>query len=150
MNARRRRALLVAVTELLEPGEQVGATALVNLSEVSFRKNVAMGIAAAVLSGGAMSMAMAPQPMYLAVTGERLFLFQANQAFAKPDRLVGVLPLENLKRTEVKRGLMKYSFDLVDEARESGALRVFFPRIGGGRELDAVAQLIPVLSAVAA
>ncbi|MDQ0795954.1 hypothetical protein [Streptomyces sp. B1I3] len=150
MNARRRRALLVAVAVLLEPGEQVEATALVNLSEISLKKNLAMGVAAAILTGGAMTMAMAPQPMYLAVTGERLFLFQANQAFAKPDRLVGVLPLENLTRTEVKRGLMKYSFDLVDEARESGALRLFFPRVGGGKELDAVAQLIPVVSAVAA
>ncbi|MEU5715503.1 hypothetical protein AB0G71_06875 [Streptomyces sp. NPDC020403] len=149
MNARRRRALLVAVAKMLGPGERVEATALVNLSEVSFKKNLAMGVAAAILSGGAMTMAMAPQPMYLAVTGERLFLFQANQTFAKPDRFVGTFQLDDVKRTEVERGLLKHSFVLVDEAGES-ALRVYFPRIGGGKELDAVARLIPVVSAVAA
>lgn len=146
MNARRRRALLKAVTVMLEPGEQVEATSLVNLSEVSVRKNIAMGLAAAVLSGGTMIAAAAPQPMYLAASRERLFLFQANQAFAKPDRHVATFLIADVKRTEVRRGLVKHSFVLLDEGTGS-ALRVFFPRLSRSNDLDAVSGLIPVATA---
>ncbi|MCX4787190.1 MULTISPECIES: hypothetical protein [unclassified Streptomyces] len=147
LNARRRRALLAAVAEMLEPGEQVEVTALVNLSEVSFKKNMVMGIASAVLSGGAMTMAAAPQPMYLAVTGKQLFIFQANQSFlfVKPERHVATFQIKDVKRTEVKRGLVKHSFILVDESL-GGALRLFFPLISR-KELDAVAQRIAVAAA---
>ncbi|WP_329615869.1 hypothetical protein OG244_24640 [Streptomyces brevispora] len=140
MNARRRRALLAAVAQMLEPGEQVETTSLVNLSEVSFKKNVVMGLASAVLSGGTMTVAAAPQPMYLATTGERLFLFQANQVFAKPDRHVATFRIKDVKRSEVKRGLVKHSFVLFDESLGS-ALRIFFPRFAKS-ELDVVAGQI--------
>lgn len=142
MNARRRRALLKAVTVMLEPGEQVEATSLVNLSEVSVRKNMAMGLAAAVLSGGTMIAAAAPQPMYLAGSRERLFLFQANPAFAKPDRYLATFQINDVKRTEIKRGLVKHSFILLDESRGS-ALRIFFPWFGV-KDMDAVAGLVPL------
>ncbi|MGF1340571.1 hypothetical protein ACQSMD_10670 [Streptomyces flavovirens] len=52
-----------------------------------------------------MTVAATPQPMYLAVTARRLFLFQANQVFAKPDRHVATFQTEDVRRTEVKRGL---------------------------------------------
>lgn len=146
MNARRRRALLKAVTVMLEPGEQIEATSLVNLSEVSVKKNIAMGVAAAVLSGGTMIAAAAPQPMYLAASRERLFLFQANQAFAKPDRHVATFLIADVKRSEVKRGLVKHSFVLLDACTGS-ALRIFFPRLARNNDLDAVAGLIPPAAA---
>ncbi|MFF2406486.1 hypothetical protein [Streptomyces sp. NPDC058092] len=128
-----------------EPGEQAEVTALVNLSEVSSKKNIVMGIAAAVLSGGAMTVAAAPQPMYLAVTGKRLFIFQANQFFVKPDRHVATFQIKDVKRTEVERGLLKHSFILVDESL-GRALRLFFPLVSR-KELDEVARRIAVASA---
>ncbi|MFI6893383.1 hypothetical protein [Streptomyces sp. LN549] len=145
MNARRRRALLKAVTVMLEPGEQIEATSLVNLSEVSVKKNVAMGIAAAVLSGGTMIAAAAPQPMYLAASRERLFLFQANPTFAKPDRHLATFEIKDVKRTEIKRGFVKHSFILIDESAGS-ALRIFFPWFGV-KDMDAVAGLVPTATA---
>ena len=146
MNARRRKALLKAVTPMLEPGEQIAAMSLVNLSEVSVKRNMAMGIASAVLSGGTMIAAAAPQPMYLAVSGERLFLFVANQAFAKPDRHLATFTLQGLKRTEIKNRVLKKSFDLVDESTGS-ALRLFFPALVRNNSLDIVAGLVPVAGA---
>lgn len=145
MNARRRRALLTAVAELLEHGEQVEVTSLVNLSEVSVKRNLATGLAAAVLSGGMTTVAATPQPMYRAATGERLFLFQANQVFAKPDRHVATFRISDVKRSEVKRGLVKHSFVLLDEARGS-ALRIFFPPVSR-KDVAAVAGRIPVVTA---
>ncbi|MER5745196.1 hypothetical protein [Streptomyces sp. NPDC002225] len=145
MNKRRSRALVAAVTPMLAPGEQVVSTSLVNLSEVSVKKNIAMGIAAAVLSGGTMVAAAAPQPIYLATTGERLFLFVANPTFAKPDRHLATYLLADLKRTEVKRGLLKHSFVMIDESAQS-ALRIFFQRFGAGG-LDVVAGQIPQAAA---
>ncbi|MEU1365588.1 hypothetical protein ABZ454_05570 [Streptomyces sp. NPDC005803] len=146
MNARRHRALLAAVAEMLEPGEQVQATSLVNLSQVSVKKNIAVGLAAAVLSGGTIIAAATPQPMYLAASGTRLFLFQANPAFAKPDRHVATFRIPEVKRSEVKHGLVKHSFVLLHEPTGS-ALRIFFPRLAAGRDLDAIAALIPTATA---
>lgn len=146
MNTRRRRALLAAVGEMLESAEQVEATAMVNLGEVSFKKNLAMGFASAILSGGAMTVAAAPQQMYLAVTGERLFIFQANEFLAKPGRHVATFQLKDVKRTEIKPGVLKSSFILVDESREQ-ALRVIFPWLTSRKDLDPVAQRIAVAPA---
>ncbi|MGW6206886.1 hypothetical protein ACWF9B_24995 [Streptomyces sp. NPDC055089] len=146
MNARRRKALLKALAPMLEAGEQVQATSLVNLCEVSVKRNLAMGLASAVLSGGTMIAAAAPQPMYLAASRERLFLFQANQAFAKPDRHVATFLLTDVKRTAVKNRLIKNSFDLLDESTGS-ALRVFFPRLTRNSGLEDMARLVPTLAA---
>ncbi|WP_329536959.1 hypothetical protein OG568_51185 (plasmid) [Streptomyces sp. NBC_01450] len=131
---------------MLESAEQVEATAMVNLGEVSFKKNLAMGFASAILSGGAMTVAAAPQQMYLAVTGERLFIFQANEFLAKPGRHVATFQLKDVKRTEIKPGVLKSSFILVDESREQ-ALRVIFPWLTSRKDLDPVAQRIAVAPA---
>ncbi|WP_406287095.1 hypothetical protein [Streptomyces sp. NBC_00209] len=146
MNGRRSRALLKAVTPMLEPGEQVVAMSLVNLCEISVKRNLAMGLAAAVLSGGTMIAAAAPQPIYLAVSRERLFLFVANQTFAKPDRHMATFPLQGLTRTEIKNRVLKKSFDLVD-ASTGSALRLFFPVLVRNNSLDIVAGLVPVAGA---
>ncbi|MFD5728399.1 hypothetical protein OHS17_13165 [Streptomyces sp. NBC_00523] len=146
MNGRRSRALLKAVTPMLEPGEQIVAMSLVNLSEISVKRNLAMGVAAAVLSGGTMIAAAAPTPIYLAISRERLFLFVANPAFAKPDRHLATFPLRGLTRTEVKNRVLKKSFDLVD-ASSGSALRLFFPALVRNNSLDIVAGLVPVAEA---
>ncbi|MGW2477988.1 hypothetical protein [Streptomyces sp. NPDC001665] len=143
MNGRRSRALLKAVTPMLEPGEQIMALSLVNLSEISIKRNLAMGVAAAVLSGGTMIAAATPQPIYLAVSRERLFLFVANPTFAKPDRHLATFALQGLARTEIKNRVLKKSFDLVDESTGS-ALRLFFPALVRNNGLDIVAGLVPV------
>ncbi|MGC4947826.1 hypothetical protein ACLQ2N_16720 [Streptomyces sp. DT224] len=148
MNGRRSRALLKAVTPMLEPGEQVVALSLVNLSEISVKRNLAVGVAAAVLSGGTMIAAASPQPIYLAASRERLFLFVANPAFAKPDRHLTTFPLQGLKRTGIKNRVLKKSFDLVDESTGS-ALRLFFPALVRNNGLDVVAGLVPEVVATA-
>lgn len=133
---------------MLEPGEQVVALSLVNLSEISVKRNLAMGVAAAVLSGGTMIAAASPQPIYLAASRERLFLFVANPTFAKPDRHLATFPLQGLKRTGIKNRVLKKSFDLIDEANGS-ALRVFFPALVRNNGLGVVAGLVPEVVATA-
>jgi hypothetical protein len=146
VNARRRRGLVAALEPMLGPGERIEATALVNLSTVSFKKNLAIGVAAAILSGGMMTAAATPKPMYAAVTTQRLFIFEADELFSKPKSLVAVFPLSAVRRTEIKSSLVRQSFIVIDEQQQS-ALRLIFPRFTNRKDVGPVASRIAVASA---
>ncbi|MFD0372133.1 hypothetical protein [Streptomyces sp. NPDC127114] len=128
MNGRRRRALLATVTPMLEPGERVEVTSLVNLSTVSVRRTAAFGIASAIASGGSMSVIPAPTPMYLAMTDRRIFIFRADPMFAKPVEHTMTIAREGLFRSEIKERILNSSFVLSSPYSET-SLKIIFPLI---------------------
>ncbi|SEC17929.1 hypothetical protein [Streptomyces sp. TLI_105] len=141
MNGRRRRALLTAVTPMLEPGERVEVTCVVNLSTVSVRRTAAFGVASAVLSGGAMAVIPTPVPMYLAMTDRRLFVFRADPVFAKPVEHTMTIPRDGLVRSAIKERILNSSFVLSSPYGET-ALKIIFPLISR-KERNLVAAALP-------
>ncbi|WMX44390.1 hypothetical protein [Streptomyces roseicoloratus] len=145
MNGRRRRALLAAVTPMLEPGERVEVTSLVNLSTVSVRRTAAFGIASAIVSGGAVSVIPAPTPMYLAMTDRRLFVFRADPVFAKPAEHTMTIRREGLFRSEVRERFLNSSFVLSSPYSET-SLKLVFPLIDR-KARNQVAAALPLATA---
>lgn len=142
MNAKRRRLLLAAVDPLLEPGERVEVTTIVNLSSVTVRRTAAFAAASAILSGGALAVVPAPTPMYLAMTDRRLFVFRANPTFARPEEHLMTIPRAGLVRTEIKERVLNSSFVVSTGDSEQG-LRIVFPLIGR-KERNEIAAALPV------
>ncbi|MCW8219451.1 hypothetical protein [Streptomyces griseolus] len=141
MNAKRRRLLLAALDRMLEPGEQVEVTTIVNLSSVSVPRTAAFAAASAVVSGGGMAVIPAPTPMYLAMTDRRIFVFRANQTFARPEEHLMTIPRAGLVRTGIKERLLNSSFVVSSPDNEHG-LKTIFPLISR-KDRNAIAAAIP-------
>ncbi|MEV7672774.1 hypothetical protein ACWDNT_23765 [Streptomyces sp. NPDC000963] len=142
MNGRRRRALLAAVHPLLEPGERVEVTAVVNLSSVSVKRTAVFAVASAIASGGAMAVVPTPTPMYLTMTDRRILVHRADPVFAKPVEHTLTLPRTGLVRTEVVERFVNSSF-VVSPAEGGAGLKIVFPLLGR-KERDLVAAALPV------
>ncbi|MFF3835690.1 hypothetical protein ACFYXX_33585 [Streptomyces sp. NPDC002458] len=71
-----------------------------------------------------------PTPMYLAMTGRRIFIFRANPTFARPEEHLMTIPRAGLVRTEVKERLLNSSFVVSSPDDEQG-LKIVFPLLGG-------------------
>ncbi|MFE9626812.1 hypothetical protein [Streptomyces sp. NPDC006527] len=142
MNGKRRRLLLATVDPLLEPGERVEVTTIVNLSSVTVRRTAAFAAASAILSGGAMAVIPAPTPMYLAMTDRRIFIFRANPMFARPEEHLMTIPRAGLVRTEIKERILNSSF-VVSSADSEQGLRIVFPLLGR-KERNEIAAALPV------
>ncbi|MFI8519394.1 hypothetical protein ACIGEZ_16390 [Streptomyces sp. NPDC085481] len=142
MNGRRRRALLATVTPMLEPGERVEVTTLVNLSSVSVGRTAAFGVASAIVSGGAMSVIPVPTPMYLAMTDRRMLVFRADPTFAKPVEHTMTIQRAGLFRSEIKERILNSSFVLSSPYSER-SLKIIFPLIGR-KERDLIAAALPL------
>lgn len=141
MNGKRRRLLLAAVDPMLEPGEQVEVATIVNLSSVSVRRTAAFAAASAIMSGG-MAVIPAPTPMYLAMTGRRIFIFRANPMFARPEEHVMTIPRAGLVRSEIKERLLNSSF-VVSSPESDQGLKIIFPLIGR-KDRNAIAAVLPL------
>ncbi|MDF6020458.1 hypothetical protein [Streptomyces sp. JH34] len=142
MNGKRRRLLLAAVDPMLEPGEQVEVASIVNLKSVSVRRTAAFAVASAIMSGGGMAMVPVPTPMYLAMTGRRIFIFRANPTFARPEEHLMTIPRIGLVRTEVKERVLNSSFVVSSPDREQG-LKIVFPLLGR-KERNAITAALPL------
>ncbi|RDG37149.1 hypothetical protein [Streptomyces corynorhini] len=142
MNAKRRRLLLAAVDPMLEPGEAVAVTSIVNLSSVSVRGTAVFAAASALVSGGAMAVIPVPTPMYLAMTDRRIFVFRANPTFARPEEHLMTIPRAGLVRTEIKERVLNSSFVVSSPDQEQG-LKILFP-LAGRKERNAIAAVLPV------
>ncbi|MFC8506779.1 hypothetical protein ACFU3J_30300 [Streptomyces sp. NPDC057411] len=142
MNGRRRRALLAAVTPMLEPGEQVEVTTIVGLSTVSVRRTAAFGVASAIASGGALAVVPVPTPMYLAMTDRRLLIFEADPNFAKPVGHRMTIQRAHLFRSEIRERILNSSFVLSSPYSET-SLKIVFPLISR-RDRHPVAAAIPL------
>ncbi|MEU2678599.1 hypothetical protein ABZ638_17115 [Streptomyces sp. NPDC007107] len=142
MNGKRRRLLLAAVDPMLEPGEQVEVATIVNLRSVSVRRTAAFAVASAIASGGGMAVVPVPTPMYLAMTGRRIFIFRANPTFARPEEHLMTIPRAGLVRTEVKERLLNSSFVVSSPDDEQG-LKIVFPLLGR-KERNAIAAALPL------
>ncbi|KQX55737.1 MULTISPECIES: hypothetical protein [unclassified Streptomyces] len=142
MNGRRRRALLATVTPMLEPGERVEVTTVVNLSSVSARRTAAFGVASAVLSGGAMAVIPVPTPMYLVMTDRRFHVFRADPVFAKPVEHTMTFQRAGLVRTGIRERFLNSSF-VVSSPHDETSLKIVFPLVGRG-ERNLVAAALPV------
>ncbi|MFD9291811.1 hypothetical protein ACFWBV_26700 [Streptomyces sp. NPDC060030] len=142
MNGKRRRLLLAAVDPMLEPGEQVEVASIVNLKSVSVRRTAAFAVASAIMSGGGMAMVPVPTPMYLAMTGRRIFIFRANPTFARPEEHLMTIPRTGLVRTEVKERVLNSSFVVSSPDREQG-LKIVFPLLGR-KERNAITAALPL------
>lgn len=142
MNGKRRRLLLAAVDPMLEPGEQVEVATIVNLRSVSVRRTAAFAVASAIVSGGGMAVVPVPTPMYLAMTGRRIFIFRANPTFARPEEHLMTIPRAGLVRTEVKERLLNSSFVVSSPDDEQG-LKIVFPLLGR-KERNAIAAALPL------
>ncbi len=141
MNGKRRRLLLAAVDPMLEPDEQVEVVTIVNLSSVSVRRTAAFAAASAIMSGG-MAVIPTPTPMYLAMTGRRIFIFRANPMFARPEEHVMTIPRAGLVRSEVKERLLNSSFVVSSPDSEQG-LKIIFPLVGR-KDRNAIAAVLPL------
>ncbi|MEV0871863.1 hypothetical protein AB0I86_11715 [Streptomyces sp. NPDC049950] len=142
MNGKRRRLLLAAIDPMLEPGEQVEVATIVNLKSVSVRRTAAFAVASAIVSGGGMAVVPVPTPMYLAMTGRRIFIFRANPTFARPEEHLMTIPRAGLVRTEVKERVLNSSFIVSSPDREQG-LKIVFPLLGR-KERNAIAAALPM------
>ncbi|MFJ8692340.1 hypothetical protein [Streptomyces roseolilacinus] len=142
MNAKRRRLLLAAIEPLLETGEQVEVTAIVNLNPVSVRRTAAFAVASALVSGGAMAVIPARVPMYLAMTSHRLFVFEADPVFARPKGLVTTVPRAGLVRSEIKERVLNSSFVVSSPDSDQG-MQIIFPLMCR-RERNAIAAALPL------
>ncbi|MFF4656950.1 hypothetical protein [Streptomyces sp. NPDC001381] len=142
MNGRRRRPLLAAVDPLLEPGERVEVTTIVNLRSVTVRRTAAFAAASAVLSGGAAAVIPAPVPMHPAMTDRRIFVFRANPTFARPEEHLMTIPRAGLVRSEIKERVLNSSF-VVSSADSEQGLRIIFPLVGR-KERNEVAAALPL------
>ncbi|MFC0598876.1 hypothetical protein [Streptomyces palmae] len=142
MNGKRRRLLLAAVDPLLEPGERVEVTTIVNLASVTVRRTAAFAAASAILSGGAMAVIPVPTPMYLAMTDRRIFVFRANPTFARPEEHLMTIPRAGLVRTEIKERVLNSSFVVSSPDSEQG-LRIIFPLVGR-KERNVIAAALPL------
>ncbi|MEH6372778.1 hypothetical protein V7793_00210 [Streptomyces sp. KLMMK] len=142
MNRKRRRLLLAAVDPMLEPGEQVEVTTIVNLSSVSVRRTAAFAAASAIMSGGAMSVIPARIPMYLAMTDRRIFIFRADPIFPHPEEHLMTIPRAGLVRSEIKERVLNSSFVVSSSAEDQG-LKITFPLLGR-KERDAMAAVLPL------
>lgn len=142
MNGKRRRLLLAAVDPMLEPGERVEVTTIVNLSSVSVRRTAAFAAASAIMSGGAMAVIPARIPMYLAMTDRHIFIFRANPTFARPEEHLMTIPRAGLVRSEIKERLLNSSF-VVSSPESEQALKIIFPLLGR-TERNEIAAALPV------
>ncbi|WP_017238266.1 hypothetical protein [Streptomyces sp. SS] len=142
MNGRRRRALLATVHPLLEPGERVEVTCVVNLSSVSVRRTAAFAVASALASGGSMTVIPTPVPMYLTMTDRRILVHRADPVFAKPVEHVLTVARAGLVRSEIKERFVNSSF-VVSPAAGGDGLKILFPLLGR-KERDLVAAALPL------
>lgn len=142
MNGKRRRLLLAAVDPLLEPGERVEVTTIVNLTSVTVGRTAAFAAASAFLSGGGMAVVPAPTPMYLAMTDRRIFIFRANPTFARPEEHLMTIPRAGLVRSEIKERVLNSSFVISSADSEQG-LRIVFPLVGR-KERNEIAAALPL------
>ncbi|MFJ3901574.1 hypothetical protein [Streptomyces sp. NPDC090025] len=142
MNGRRRRALLATVTPMLEPGERVEVTSLINLSTPTVGRTAAFGVASAILSAGTVSVIPVPVPMYLAMTDRRLLIFRADPTFAKPREHAMTIRREGLFRSEVRGRLLNASFTLSSPYSET-TLKLVFPGLER-KAREVVAAALPL------
>lgn len=146
MNGRRRRALLAAVTPMLEPGERVEVTTVVSLSTVQFQRQLAYGVVSGMVSGLASGVSVSviptPVPMYLAMTDRRLIIFRADPVFAKPVEHTMTVQRAHLYRTEIKERVLNSSMVLWSPY-STHSLKLIFPLISR-KERHLVAAALPV------
>ncbi|MFI6578412.1 hypothetical protein ACIBFB_21705 [Nocardiopsis sp. NPDC050513] len=142
MNGLRRRRLMARLEPILEPGERVEVTTIVNLATVSVGRTAAFAAASAVFSGGAMAVVPVPTPMYLAMTDRRFLVFRADPVFPAPREHVTTIPRAGLVRSEIRERVLNSSFVVSSPSDEQG-LRVVFPLLGRG-DRDTVAAAVPV------
>ncbi|WP_237325776.1 hypothetical protein [Streptomyces sp. CBMAI 2042] len=142
MNGKRRRLLLAAIDPMLEPGEQVEVTTIVNLSSVTVPRTAAFAAATAILSGGAMAVIPVPTPMYLGMTDRRIFIFRANPTFARPEEHLMTIPRAGLVRSEIKERVLNSSFVISAPDSEQG-LKIVFP-LAGRKERNVIAAALPL------
>lgn len=141
MNGKRRRLLLAAVAPMLEAGEQVEVTTIVNLSSVSVGRTAAFATASALMSGG-MAVIPVPTPMYLAMTDRRIFIFRANPMFARPEEHMMTIPRTGLVRTGIKDRLLNSSF-VVSAPGSEHSLKIIFPLLGR-KDRNTIAAALPL------
>ncbi|MER5945398.1 hypothetical protein ABT127_04990 [Streptomyces sp. NPDC001904] len=142
MNAKRRRLLLATVAPMLAPDEQVEVTTIVNLSSVSVRRTAAFAAASAILSAGTVAVIPTPRPMYLAMTGRRIFIFQADPTFARTGEHVMTIPRAGLMRTHIRERWLNSSFVVSSPADDRG-MKITFPLLGRS-ERNVIAAALPV------
>ncbi|GHD83128.1 hypothetical protein [Streptomyces goshikiensis] len=142
MNGKRRRLLLAAIDPMLEPGEQVEVTTIVNLRSVTVRRTAAFAAASAILSGGGMAVVPVPTPMYLAMTDQRIFIFRANPTFARPEEHLMTIPRAGLVRSEIKERVLNSSF-MISSADSEQGLKIIFPLVSR-KERHVIAAALPL------
>jgi hypothetical protein len=130
MRAKRRRLVFEAVGPLLEPGEPVEVTAIVNLSTVSAARVAATRAASAavstVLSLGALTTIPRRAPFYLVMTDRRVFVFGTRGANEWPGDLQMTIPRAGLVRSKVRERLLNSFFVVLPPGGEQG-LKIIFP-----------------------
>ncbi len=126
MLAKRRRLLFEAVGPVLEPGERVEVTAIVNLSTVSVTRLVASTAVSTLLSFGTLTVIPRRAPFYLVMTGRRIAIFGTKGENEWPGDLQMMIPRAGLVRSKTKERLLNSSFIVFSPGSEQG-LKIIFP-----------------------
>ncbi|WP_237492091.1 hypothetical protein [Streptomyces sp. YIM 132580] len=139
MKGKRRRLLLAAIDPMLEPGERVEVTTIVNLSSVTVPRTAAFAAVTAILSGGGMAVIPVPTPMCLGMTDRRIFIFRANPTFARSEEHLMTIARRSPLGDQGAGAQLVFRHLLGDS--EQG-LRIVFP-LAGRAERNVVAAALP-------
>jgi hypothetical protein len=106
LNARRSRLLGEALGPLLMAGERVELLSLTSVGTVSAGRRIATAAVVGVLTAGTVTAVVRPRPMYLAVTDQRLLLFDAAHSSGRPGNLLANLPRPYVTASGPRKGML--------------------------------------------
>ncbi|MFE9171437.1 hypothetical protein ACFYNZ_18260 [Streptomyces kebangsaanensis] len=127
LNARRARQLRETVAPLLLADEHVELTSLAGVGSVSIGRQALAAAAVGILSAGTVMATVAPQPLYIVLTNQRVLFFDGNRG-KKPGRLVLNLPRAYVTAGGSKKAFFGLHYDThLSVAGQEQGLKVSFP-----------------------
>jgi hypothetical protein len=121
MSARRERRLIANAAPMMQPGERpeliIGAK--VGSVKQAFGKQVALGLATAVLSGGAMYALSSQAAVYVLLTDRQVLFFEQDHYTGGPGKFHFAVPRQYVAITEPQSGFF-YKFDFYVQGWHEG------------------------------
>jgi hypothetical protein len=127
MDAKRTQRVNEVMSALLQPGEQVEVASVANVGRVTLGRKVAVAAAAAVFSGGTMTMHYRPARFYVVLTSQRLLCLGSSTWTGRPvPKITLQVPRAAIAGTTEPVRRVTLAFDVLISGQEN-ALRMTFP-----------------------
>ena len=112
MGARRERRLIKSAEPMMQPGERPELIMMAKVGSVkqAFAKQLALGVATAVLSGGAMYALSSQAAVYVLLTDRQVLFFEQDHYTGGPGKFHFAVPRQFVAITEPQSGFF-YKFD---------------------------------------